>query len=543
VRLLLAIVVLLAACRSPETVTRQDAVTADAIPEPEPDCALRDPPDEESPERDAPNHEPEPDCALCDPPDEKSPERDAPNHVPDSLSDPDLASPPPTAWASWQSALAAGSPAGIDAFLATWDGPVCDDARCLVVTRWDGATDVRLRGEFNAWADTLPMTAVPFSPGVFWAGVDPPPPGRDDWQYKLFSAGEWRPDAQNRWILFADVAVNSAMHRPGAGRIAAVRGVASPQLGNARDLYVAVPGEAFANPSRRFPVFYLQDGFNVFDNPAAPLGCWRVEHAARTLAAAGEAEPVILVGVTTADRLNEYLYTDLYIKLDAEPVQVTPKLEAYAAFLAGTVKPLIDASFPTRDGAADTAVGGSSLGGLSALWIAWNHPETFGKVACLSGSLWVGEEGTGTDGHPSMREVLGNAPPSPDRAALRIYLDSGDSGAGGEGRADVPYASDGRVYSDRVRNRLISLGWPNRPEWDDDGDLGTPPADLPADTDVAGVPTLFWAAEVPPGYAGWDDFLGTGRRLLHLVGAGHEHNEAAWEARFPAVLRFLFPAP
>ena len=104
------------------------------------------------------------------------------------------------------------------------------------------------------------------------------------------------------------------------------------------------------------------------------------------------------------------------------------------------------------------------------------------------------------------------------------------------------YTGDGRCYTDWTRNALIDLGWDNRPEWDDDGDLETPPANYPTSSDPKAVPTLYWSPTVPNGYASWGDYLKPERNLLHLVGEGHAHNEAAWAARFGAMLRFLFPA-
>ena len=109
------------------------------------------------------------------------------------------------------------------------------------------------------------------------------------------------------------------------------------------------------------------------------------------------------------------------------------------------------------------------------------------------------------------------------------------------GQAGLEYTGDGRCFTDWTRNVLIGLGWDNRPEWDDDGDLETPSVDLPVTTAPTEVPTLYWSSTLPEGYTEWDDFFKPAHNLLHLVGDGHGHNEAAWAARFPAMLRFLFP--
>ncbi|MBP7127511.1 hypothetical protein KBD49_14210 [Myxococcota bacterium] len=460
----------------------------------------------------------------------------------DPGADPGLPPPPPRATRSEvrDAVRNCQSPEELTRFLGErYDGPACDDTGCTLIVD-PGADAVSLRGEFNAWGQT-PMTAVACRPGTFWADVPPVPGDRDAWQYRLFAGGAWMDDGRNRWIRFTDISINHAMHRPGTPRIARLQGIASTALPEPREAYVYVPAEAFGDPARRFPVMLLQDGWNVFDNPRAPYGSWLVDRTARELAASGAIEPVILVGVTTANRIDEYLYTDFWVTGTGNPVQVHPKLPAYADLLVDVVLPRVRREFPARTGPRDTAIGGSSLGGISAFWIAWMHADVFGKVAALSPSFWVGEAGSGTEEKPSMREVMAQAPPTAAQRALKVYLDSGDGGYSPGGGDDPAYAWDGRAYTDWTRNALIRLGWSNRPEWDTDGDPATAPADFPLDADPATVPALAWSPAVPPGYADWDAFLRPDRDLLCLLGVGQVHNEAAWSARFPAALRFLFP--
>jgi len=420
-----------------------------------------------------------------------------------------------------------------------YDGPVCDDRGCTLITD-PGPGAVSIRGSFNGWSETA-MTPVPCAPGTFLAEVGPVPPGSDAWEYRIFHDGQWRDDPRNRYIRFSDLAINGAMYRPGVPRLARVQGLRSEALPLPRDVYVFVPAEAYEDPLRRFPVLLLQDGWNVFDNPRAPFGSWRVDRSARALIEAGAIEPVLLVGIATADRINEYLYTDLWVSGSGQSFQVKPRLPDYADLLIQVVLPAIRSGFPARTGPRNTAIGGSSLGGISAFWIAWHHPEVFGMVAALSPSFWVGEPGSGTEEKPSMRELIAAQPPTPAQRALQIYLDSGDGGYSPGGGDDPPYAWDGRAYTDWTRNLLIQLGWPNRPEWDTDGDPATAPEDLPLETDPDRVPALRWSATTPAGYRDLDAYLRPDLSLLSLLGVGHPHNEAAWEQRFPTALRFLFP--
>lgn len=425
---------------------------------------------------------------------------------------------------------------GFEEFLKHYDGPFCEGATCLFVTCVEGAEAVALRGEFNDW-EQLAMTALDFAPGCFYhhfeellfAYV---------MEYKLFVAEEWLRDPLNRYFRFADVALNSALYAPGYGRLVLVEGVYSPQLENTRNLYVYLPTTAIENPGLSFPVLYMQDGYNIFDNPGAPFGNWFVEVAADALIGDGEMAPVIIVGIDTDNRFDEYLYTDLILDMGEEFVIVDPKLPAYGEFLVETVKPLIDNLFPTRLDRESTAIAGSSLGGISALYIGWYFAETFGKVASLSGSYWIGET-PGSGNNPAMRDLLLAYEPTWAQLALTIYLDSGAAPEGDP--TPNPYTVDARCYTEWTRNALVELGWSNRIEWDDDGLVETPPQNFPEDAVPSTVPALFWSPNPPANYSNWDDFLLPGANLIHLVGAGQFHNEGAWEARFPAALRFLFP--
>ena len=437
-------------------------------------------------------------------------------------------------------AIEAGDGEAFSELMERYDGPACDPAgRCVVITFLELADHVYIRGEFNDWAKSDLMTPLDFAPDFFYFVLDGYP-FEHYLEYRLYDEADggenWYRDPLNRYIRFSDVALNSAIYAWGKSRIAMVGEVYSFQLNNTRHVYVYVPATAFVDPGALFPVLYMQDGANVFDNPKAVFGTWDVNFAADELVDGGEISPFIIVGVLTNNRFDEYLYCAITIDLGV-PVAVDPKLDEYAEFLVQTLKPIIDEQFPTLDGPENTGIAGSSLGGISSLYIGWKHSDVFGKVGSLSGSYWVGESGTGTVDAPSIREVFNSAPPTSQQMALKIYLDSGDSGSEGSF-----YLSDGRVFTDWVRNSLISMGFPNREEWDDDGDLATVPTDFPQLFDSANVPTLFWDDQPPPQYAGWDEYLRPDLNLLHLVGPGHHHNEAAWKARFPAVARFLFPA-
>jgi enterochelin esterase-like enzyme len=61
----------------------------------------------------------------------------------------------------------------------------------------------------------------------------------------------------------------------------------------------------------------------------------------------------------------------------------------FADFIAGEVVPWARAHYAILPGAGSVVVAGSSLGGFSASWCAFNHPEAIGNVLSQSGAYWV----------------------------------------------------------------------------------------------------------------------------------------------------------
>lgn len=175
------------------------------------------------------------------------------------------------------------------------------------------------------------------------------------------------------------------------GRIESL-GVISSRHVSARAVQVWLPPGYGDDPARRHPVLYLHDGQNVFDGRAAGAE-WMFDETAQRLAQAGVIEPPIIVAVdSTRDRLQDYTPTRMLMPAartgTGRDERVGGGAPAYARFLIDELKPLIDRRFRTRPESASTAVGGASLGGLVSLWLALEHPKTFGAALVVSPSLW-----------------------------------------------------------------------------------------------------------------------------------------------------------
>ena len=139
-----------------------------------------------------------------------------------------------------------------------------------------------------------------------------------------------------------------------------------------RDIFVWLPPGYETNKEKHYPVFYMHDGQNLI-NPLTSNTFidWQVDETADSLIRAGEIEPFVLVGINnTADRSAEY--------------GDTPLGRLYMKLIIEKIKPFIDKEYRTLPDSKNTAVGGSSMGGLISMMCAWEHPEVFSKAACFS---------------------------------------------------------------------------------------------------------------------------------------------------------------
>ena len=159
--------------------------------------------------------------------------------------------------------------------------------------------------------------------------------------------------------------------------------VASAHLASTRNVLVYLPPRYDVEPAARYPVLYMHDGQNLFDRATAFGGHeWEMDETAEALIAAGKIQPLIIVGIyNTGARMTEYT-----------PVGATPAAgrsgDDYERFVIEELKPFIDRTYRTRPERENTAVAGSSLGGLMSLEMAMRHPETFGKAGVVSPSLF-----------------------------------------------------------------------------------------------------------------------------------------------------------
>ncbi len=159
------------------------------------------------------------------------------------------------------------------------------------------------------------------------------------------------------------------------GKVRFHRGVMPQGLTYARRITVWLPPSYDSAMSHRYPVLYMHDGQNIVDPGTAFVGNeWQMDEVADSLIRSGAMKEIIIVGISNSpDRTLEYSDTSLG--------------RAYASFVVNQLKPMIDSAYRTMPDRANTAVMGSSMGGLISFLFVWWHPDVFSKAACLSSAF------------------------------------------------------------------------------------------------------------------------------------------------------------
>ena len=165
--------------------------------------------------------------------------------------------------------------------------------------------------------------------------------------------------------------------------------VPSVALGLTRIITVWLPPGLRAS-TRGVPVLYLNDGQNLFD-PGRAFGgvTWGVRETVMRLVRGNLIPPLIVVGIDHgAQRRAREL---LPVEDDRNRDSRHPLGRAYVEFVTREVMPFVATRYPVDRRASNTGFGGSSYGGVAALFAVLERPGVFGRLLIESPSLYVGD--------------------------------------------------------------------------------------------------------------------------------------------------------
>lgn len=208
--------------------------------------------------------------------------------------------------------------------------------------------------------------------------------------------------------------------------------ISDPEFGSKVTLDIWTPKGY--NLQEKYPVVYMHDGQNLYDKKSSwNKQAWEIDEVGGRLIAEGTIKPFIAVGIHSIDNsricdlmpqkiLTEYFDTEKYSTTGFESYcNKEIRGDKYINMIVNTIKPYIDSIFSTLPDRDNTAIMGSSMGGLISFYGMCEKSDVFGTAVCLSTHLSVsGEEGWAEAVFAYLRDKL------PTDGVHRIYFDCGD---------------------------------------------------------------------------------------------------------------------
>ena len=246
-------------------------------------------------------------------------------------------------------------------------------------------------------------------------------------------------------------------------------GIVQSKYADARRVQVWLPSTYTPNGPRH-AVLYMHDGQNLFDPETSYGGKeWMVDEVLDRLIREGQVRPTIVVGIwNTPKRLQEYVPAKAFTHLPPKYMGRVrglyggdPLSDGYLRFIVHELKPRIDRDFRVKTGRSDTAIMGSSMGGLISLYAVNEYPQVFGGGGMVS-THWPlflpAEDGSITG---EEYEVVSSAferylaPALPSPKSHKLYFDHGSE------TLDATYAR----YQQRIDAIVARRGYRQGVNW------------------------------------------------------------------------------
>lgn len=155
-----------------------------------------------------------------------------------------------------------------------------------------------------------------------------------------------------------------------------------PQLNRTRRVWIYLPPD-YKTSRKKYPVLYMHDGQNVFDDLTSFAGEWSVDETLDSIGSHSNEMIVVAVDNGGTKRINEYCPYDMEKFGEGEG-------DRYVDFLVKTLKPFIDKNYRTVKTKPNTFIAGSSMGGLISMYAILKYPKVFGGAGIFSPAFWIG---------------------------------------------------------------------------------------------------------------------------------------------------------
>lgn len=201
--------------------------------------------------------------------------------------------------------------------------------------------------------------------------------------------------------------------------------------GKSRTLRAFLPPGYAENTLAKYPLLLMMDGQNLFEDETASFGVsWQLDEAVLATMAAAKAGEIVVVGIDHAGPKRIFEYTPWFDKGEGDGGGG----EAFLQWVDKSVIPDANSRYRLVDDRDHRVIGGSSLGGLMALYALESRPQVWSGALCMSGAWWW----NGLQIATWVQQVWSPLP-------VRVWLDAGTQG-------------DGLADAQTMKNTLESLG-------------------------------------------------------------------------------------
>ncbi len=171
-----------------------------------------------------------------------------------------------------------------------------------------------------------------------------------------------------------------------------IQPLTSKIFNNTRSIRVLLPPgyDAKENSGKRYPVLYMLDGQNLFDACLSDVSHaeWQVDETVYRLIREKAIPEMIVVGIDHAGVKRGYEFLPYRDSFNPDVVETAG--DRFPDFLANEVLPFVNGQYRTLTGHGNTALGGSSYGGVATLYALMARPQIFGYGLIESPTIWVG---------------------------------------------------------------------------------------------------------------------------------------------------------
>lgn len=238
-----------------------------------------------------------------------------------------------------------------------------------------------------------------------------------------------------------------------------VKTIKSESLNRDVKVFIYLP-KGYNDNKEQYPVLYMHDGHNLFDNKTATYGTsWGIIESFENLPSLPQ---VIIIGLETSGLSRLYDLGPYKFKFKPKGKTFGGGTDKYYDFLVNTLKPLIDSEYRTLSDPFNTAVMGSSLGGISSLYAALKYPNIFTRFGCVSSAFM--------EGYEEFKHAIYESDLS---GVNKMYLDVGTEEAAERGERERYLESNKGIYvalksklsDDKLRFDIIEDALHNEKAW------------------------------------------------------------------------------